>query len=265
MGNSRQTIVLVALAAATLAGALFGPGHGSPDPAVMFAILFASLTAGIAGFAFSAICGAILFHVIADPVRVMQLMTVCSVANQALTVWSLRRTIAWRKLARFVAGGALGIAPGAWLLVHIGRQQIGHAIGGLLLVYATNLLLGGTRAFRIDCRWADPAVGALGGAIGAMAALPSLPVTVWCQLRGLDKDQQRALVQPFVFAMQLLTLPVLTALAPGGSIGLADLFCIPAGLFGTQIGLNCAGGLSNREFAVAAAVLLLVCALSFLL
>jgi hypothetical protein len=53
--------------------------HGVP---VAAAVLLAALASSIAGFAFSAICGAMLFHLTDDPVQAVQIMIVCSIANQ---------------------------------------------------------------------------------------------------------------------------------------------------------------------------------------
>lgn len=264
MSDIRQTLALVAFAAATLAAAFFGPSHGSPDPVIMLTIMVAALTAGIAGLAFSAICGAVLFHVIADPIRVLLLMSVCSFANQILTVWTLRRDVRWRRLGSLIVGGAMGIGPGVWALTHVDPRLVANGIGAVLLAYATNLVLGKLPRLRVDSRWADAAVGFTAGAVGAVAALPSLPVTIWCQTRGFEKDALRATVQPFILAMQVMTLPFLLASTPAASaIGPADLYCIPAGLLGTQIGLGCASGLSNRQFVLAVACLLAVCGVSF--
>ncbi len=264
MSDIRQTLAVVGLAVATLAAALYGPSHGSPEPVIMLTIMVAALTAAIAGLAFSAICGAVLLHVIDDPIRVLLLLSVCSFANQILTVWSLRRDVRWRRLGGLVGGGAAGILPGVWVLVHADQRLITNGIGVILLAYAVNLVIGKLPRLTIDSRWADAAVGFTAGAAGAVAALPSLPVTIWCQTRGFQKDALRATVQPFILAMQIMTLPFILGGAPAASaIGPADLLCIPAGLFGTQIGLGCASGLSNRQFVLAVAGLLAICAVSF--
>jgi hypothetical protein len=47
----------------------------------------------IAGFAFSAIGGAILFQFRHDNVGVVEALMVCSLANQAMSVWLVRRDI----------------------------------------------------------------------------------------------------------------------------------------------------------------------------
>ncbi len=264
MSEVRHTLILVSLSLATLAAALYGPAHGSPDPAIMLTLMVAALLASIAGLAFSAIGGSILSHALDDPIRVLLLLTVCSLANQIVTVWTLRRTVAWRGLGGLVAGGIAGIAPGLWALIHVDHRVVAQGIGIVLFAYAGNLVVGRLPRLTTKSRWADAAVGLTAGAFGVVAALPSLPVTVWCQARGLQKDALRATVQPFILAMQLVTLPFIVNAAPH-AIGPADLLCIPAGLLGTHIGLGCASGLSNRQFTVAVACLLSVCGVSFLL
>jgi len=46
----------------------------------MGAVFLAALVASVAGFAFSVLCGAMLLHLMHEPVRMVQLMMVCSIA-----------------------------------------------------------------------------------------------------------------------------------------------------------------------------------------
>ncbi|HEY7578053.1 MAG TPA: hypothetical protein VH855_10690, partial [Acetobacteraceae bacterium] len=66
------------------------------------AVFAASLLSSLAGFAFSALCGAMLFQFRHDPVTVVQIMLLCSLANQSLSVWMLRRDVEWRRLRPFL-------------------------------------------------------------------------------------------------------------------------------------------------------------------
>src|SRR4029453_14309640 len=59
----------------------------------LIAVFAASTISTIAGFAFSALCGALLFHVMDSPVYVVQVMIVCSIAIQLLSIAALRRAI----------------------------------------------------------------------------------------------------------------------------------------------------------------------------
>ena len=58
-------------------------------------------------------------------------------------------------------------------------------------------------------------VGTLGGAVGVLTAMPGAIPTVWCEMRGCSKEEQRACVQPFIIAMQIVAL-LLLAITPAG-------------------------------------------------
>jgi hypothetical protein len=85
---------------------------GGPSVADLSAVFVASTLSSIAGFAFSAICGAMLFHLLTKPVQIVQIMLVCSIAIQALCVASLRNAIDWKSLARFFLAGWSGCRLG---------------------------------------------------------------------------------------------------------------------------------------------------------
>ena len=86
------------LTAAGLACAVAGPFFHAPDGMAMGAIAVASALSSIAGFAFSAIRGAMLFHLVPSTVQEVQIMILCSIANQAAMTWTPRRDIDWRAL-----------------------------------------------------------------------------------------------------------------------------------------------------------------------
>jgi uncharacterized membrane protein YfcA len=140
---------------------------------VSLAILAASLVSSIAGFAFSAICGAMLFHLIDDPVRAVQIMMICSVGGQSLVVWALRREIPWRTLSVFLAGAAIGLPLGIFVLLHTRPALYAQAVGVALVLYAL---------FIIARRPAIP--GFLGGVTGGAAALPGFLIIIWCGFKG---------------------------------------------------------------------------------
>jgi uncharacterized membrane protein YfcA len=262
----RPTLTLVPLALATAACAIFGPRYGSPDPLVMATIFVSSLTSSIAGFAFSAICGGILFHLWADHVQVVQILITCSIANQAAMVHALRRHLDWGSLSALLAGGAVGLPLGVWALLHTDRTRYTQALGMFLLAYSLYMLLGGDHTLRRRHRSLDAVVGFIGGVTGGAAALPGAPVTIWCRLQGGDRVAQRARFQPFILVMQIAAL-LLIGLFRHRQAGFAfgDLLCVPAGLLGTLLGMAGFRRMSNRQFAIAVNILLIVSGLSFVL
>jgi uncharacterized membrane protein YfcA len=103
-------------------------------------------------------------------------------------------------------------------------------LGGFLLVYGTVMLFMPPMAlFTRAGRVADGGVGFIGGVFGGLSGLSGALPTLWCGLRGWDKDAQRAVYQPFNIAIHVATL-----LAHGrdgylnGEFGRGFLVCLPA-------------------------------------
>ena len=89
---------------------------------IMAVIPLAALLSSIVGFAFSPICGAMLFPMIGEPVQTMQVLLVCSTANQLVMTWSLRTDIQWRGMLTYFTSGLAGVCLGVWLLLHVNQD-----------------------------------------------------------------------------------------------------------------------------------------------
>jgi uncharacterized membrane protein YfcA len=270
--SSRDLALTLALSAVAVGCAVVAwRNGGGPGPAVMGAIAAASLISSIAGFAFSAICGAMLFHLWDDPVQVVQVMIACSIANQTTMVWTLRREIRAHDLGPFLLGGAAGVPIGVWALLHADRTSYTHVLGLLLLAYGAYTLTCTPRRSPWQSPSLDLAAGFLGGITGGAAGFPGASVTIWCSLKGWDKTRQRAAFQPFILLMQVAAMIMISALKlpPGGHRGSgfdpAILLCLPAGLFGTRAGMAFFRRMSNRQFTAVVNVLLMISGLSYLL
>jgi uncharacterized protein len=235
----------------------------------LVAVLFAATVSSIAGFAFSALCGALLFHLMDSPVDVVQVMIVCSIAIQLLSVVALRRSIDWRSLPAFLVGGVFGVPAGVYLLVHLASGAYRDVIGCLLVIYGSYLLLRlPTRALQTG-RLADVGAGFLGGLTGGLAGFPGAFVTIWCGMKGWDKARQRGVYQPFILGMQPVSLFVIHMMKPmsasAGPFDWQTLAFIPAALLGAWCGLNIFKGLSDRQFAIAVNALLIASGIGLVL
>ena len=233
----------------------------------MAAIFVAAWTSSIAGFAFSAICGAMLFHLLDDPVHVVEIMMVCSVGGQALMVWSLRRDIRWRGVSVFVGGAAIGLPLGIYVLLHSRPVLYTHVIGGLLVLYAAFMIFRRPVVLQRQHALWDGFAGFLGGITGGAAAFPGAFVTIWCGFKGWSKERQRGIYQPFILIVQLagLVLLAVSSLGAGGrSFDFSGIEYLPAMLLGSSCGMACFKWLNDRQFALSVNVLLAVSGLSFL-
>ena len=235
---------------------------------VLLAVLLASTLSSIAGFAFSAICGVMLLQMMSDPLQVVEIMMVCSIAIQSLSVAMLRNDIDWRDLLMFLAGGVVGLPFGVGLLLHLGQFGFKEAIGALLTAYAAYVLLKRPLTITLRSNVADAAIGFLGGITGGLAGFPGATVTIWCGMMGWDKRRQRGVYQPFILIMQILALILIQFLhkpARGHALGFEPLEFVPAALLGTWFGLAIFRRMSDRLFALAVNLLLLASGIGLLI
>jgi uncharacterized membrane protein YfcA len=235
----------------------------------MLAILLAATVSSIAGFAFSALCGALLFHLMENPVYTVQVMIVCSIAIQSLSVAALWRCIDWRSLPVFLVGGVLGVPAGVYLLLQLPASTYRHVIGGLLIVYACYLLLRRPGRILRSGPLGDGCAGFLGGVTGGLAGFPGAFVTIWCGLKGWDKARQRGVYQPFILAMQPVTLLAIHLMRPASStvtqLDWRTMTFVPAALLGAWLGWRIFKRLSDRQFEVAVNVLLVLSGIGLIL
>ena len=231
------------------------------------AVFTAAAISSVAGFAFSAICGAMLFHLIDDVVMAVQTMMICSIVGQSYMVWWLRRQVEWRHLSVFLAGAAVGLPLGVWMLFDA-RGLYVHGVGFLLVAYACFMLFRPKIVVRRQHLLCDVAAGLLGGITGGAAAFPGAFVTIWCGLKGWTKERQRALYQPFILVTQIAALALIVVAHPATgerlSVSLQSLVFMPPMLLGTSLGLALFRHLSDGHFSMIVNLLLIASGLSLL-
>jgi len=240
--------------AIVLYGCALALAHVSMISLLSLLVVFsASTISSVGGFAFSAICGAVLFHVVAAPIHAVQIMLVSSIAIQAMSVSALRNQLDWHLLGTFVAGGAFGLPFGIYLLLHTSHALYTLLFGGVLIAYGTWMLFRPPLQVGATHWVADVLVGVIGGVTGGVAAFPGAFVTVWCGTKGWDKGRQRGVYQPYILIMQLMTLGLiaLNGHTSGGGFDPTVLFYIPAALAGAWLGLSYFHRLSDRQFDLA--------------
>jgi uncharacterized membrane protein YfcA len=215
-------------------------------------IFAGAVVSGLMGFAFSAVAGAILLHVL-PPTEAVPLMMACSIITQSVSLYALRRSLQWRGSAGLIAGGVIGILPALYLLYHVDATIVRVGFGAFLVAYAAWMLLRPTTVcVRVAAgRLRTAAVGFGGGLIGGLTAMPGAVPTIWCDLRGLPKDQQRGLVQPYITAMQVFALALMFAFSRNTLSTQALLnvtLTLPALAAGAILGVVLFGRVSDAAF-----------------
>jgi uncharacterized membrane protein YfcA len=229
-------------------------------------VFVGAFVSGLAGFAFSAVAGVFVLHV-RTPTEAVPLMMACSIVVQALSFAILRNRMTWQDSLVFVIGGVLGIPPALYLLqrVETGIFRVGFGI--FLAVYAAYMLFRPAVVLvrQAQSRRRDAMVGFAGGFVGGLTAMPGALPTIWCDLRGLPKNQQRGLVQPFIAAMQLSALLLMMSRGTIPTDMLTDfMISLPPLLAGTAAGVVMFGRVNEVAFRRVMLVILLVAGLGLL-
>jgi uncharacterized membrane protein YfcA len=243
--------------------------QGGPSlAAIMFiaAVLFcAGVVSGLAGFAFSAVAACVLW--LMPPLQAMPLIMLLSTCNQLLSIGKLRREMTLLGNAEregalpYIIGGLVGVPFGVALLRGLPVSWFAAGLGLFLIVYSTfTLVLPGRVRLTLSGWPMAGAVGALGGVVGGFSGFGASILVVYLGLREADKSAVRGITQPFIVAMQLVSLGVLAAVDPalfGSLFWLLWVVTLPAVLLGTSTGVALYRRLSDHNFRRAVLLLLI--------
>ncbi len=172
---------------------------------IAFGAVVAGFVQGISGFAFAMVSMAIWAWSL-DPGLAVVLAVFGGLTGQFISVVSLRRGVDGRQIAPFIAGGLLGLPLGLWLLPQLDVPLFKVLLGALLVIWCPLMLMSASLP-RIQAggRWGDGLAGAAGGFLGALAGFTGAIPTLWCTLRGFEKDTQRSVIQYFSLSMLAVT------------------------------------------------------------
>ena len=216
---------------------------------VALGAVVAGFVQGLSGFAFGMVAMSFWAWVL-EPRLAATLAVFGALTGQVLAAATVRRGFDWRRLLPFVAGGLAGIPLGVALLPHLDMHWFKAILGLLLAVWCPAMLLS-SRLPRITAggRLADGAVGLAGGVMGGIGGFTGALPTLWCTLRGYEKDAQRSIIQNFNLSMLAVTMG--TYLATGVvTREMLPLFAIvaPAMLVPTLLGARLYIGISEARF-----------------
>jgi uncharacterized protein len=217
------------------------------------AVFSGAVVSGLAGFAFSAVAGAILLHLM-PPIEAVPLMMACSILVQVTSLLALLRGVQWRRSLVLAGGGLLGIVPAVYLLQHVDTWLFRIGFGVFVSGYSAYMLLRSAMARRACAGGSigsigEGLVGFGGGLIGGLTAMPGALPTIWYDMQGIPKGEQRGLVQPFIVIMQLIALALLWPRLDWPSRMLLDLaVSIPALAVGTAVGVMLFGRVNDAAF-----------------
>ena len=166
----------------------------------------AGFVQGLSGFAFALVSLSIWAWAV-DPALAAPMAVFGSLVGQIATLPIIGRRFDFSGMIPFVVGGVIGVPVGIWLLGVLDPFGFKLALGLFLLVYCPAMLFM-PLDFRITHggKWADGIAGWLGGVFGGLGGMAGPTPTLWCTLRGMDKDTQRGIMQGFSISMHVTTM-----------------------------------------------------------
>jgi len=209
----------------------------------------AGFVQGLSGFAFGMVAMSIWVWGV-EP-RVAAVMTVMGgLSGQLLQAFTVRRGLRLTALAPFLAGALVGVPLGVAALPHLNAAMFKLTLGIILVVCCPAMLLAHKLPrLAFGGRTGDGLAGAVGGLMGGIGGFPGVVPTLWCTLRGFDKELQRTVVQNFNLAALAATMAVYVA---SGAVtrDMLPLFAVvvPALIVPSLLGARVYVGLSELAF-----------------
>ncbi len=168
--------------------------------------VLAGFVQGLSGFAFSLAALSVWAWAV-EPQTAAPMAVFGSLVGQLVALPLTWKGAEVKRLAPFVVGGLIGVPLGIFLLGVLDPAGFKLGLGVFLLLYCPAMFFApSTLAVRWGGRWADAVSGWLGGVFGGIGGLAGGIPTLWCTLRGWDKDTQRGVMQAFNITMHVATL-----------------------------------------------------------
>ena len=169
---------------------------------VALGAVVAGFVQGLSGFAFGMVAMSIWAWSV-DPRLAAVLSVFGALVGQIIAAVTVRRAFERTLMWPFLAGGVLGVPLGIWLLPRFDVPLFQACLGVLLAVWCPLMLFSDRLpAIRWGGRPADAVIGGIGGVMGGIGGFAGVVPTLWCTLRQMPRDQQRAVIQNFNLAMQ---------------------------------------------------------------
>jgi uncharacterized membrane protein YfcA len=216
---------------------------------IVLGTCLAGFVQGLSGFAFGLVAMSIWAWSI-DPRLAAPMVVFGSVVGQVLAFATVRRSFHMRRALPFIVGGVLGVPLGTWLLHYVDPRLFRGGVGVFLICYCSAMLMARhlpviTRGGRVS----DGLVGWIGGIMGGVGGLTGPAPTLWCTLRGWDRDTQRSVFQSFNLTMQVLTLAsyVVSGTVTSDMLGIFAVM-VPVAIVPTLVGVRLYRRISTAKF-----------------
>jgi len=171
---------------------------------VIAGAVLAGFVQGLSGFAFGLVAMSVWAWTL-EPQLAAVLALFGALTGQVIAAVTVRRSFDKSVLWPFLLGGLMGVPFGVWLLPHLDLVVFKLCLGVLLVLWCPAMLMSQhLPKVAFGGRVADGVAGAIGGAMAGIGGFSGTIPTLWCTLRGFQRDTQRAVIQNFNLSMLLV-------------------------------------------------------------
>jgi uncharacterized membrane protein YfcA len=175
---------------------------------VIVGAVLAGFVQGLSGFAFGLVAMSVWAWTL-EPQLAAVLALFGALTGQVIAAVTVRRAFDKSLLWPFVLGGLVGVPFGVWLLPHLDLVVFKVCLGALLVLWCPAMLMSQhLPRITFGGRAADGIVGAIGGAMAGIGGFSGTIPTLWCTLRGFQRDTQRAVIQNFNLSMLMVAFAI---------------------------------------------------------
>jgi uncharacterized membrane protein YfcA len=175
---------------------------------VIAGAVLAGFVQGLSGFAFGLVAMSVWAWTL-EPQLAALLALFGALTGQVIAALTVRRAFDKSILWPFVLGGLVGVPFGVWLLPHLDLVVFKLCLGALLVLWCPAMLMSQhLPKVAFGGRVADGVAGAIGGAMAGIGGFSGTIPTLWCTLRGFQRDTQRAVIQNFNLAMLVVAFSI---------------------------------------------------------
>jgi len=171
-------------------------------------VFVAAVLSGATGLGFPLLAVPIFLLDYAPPQAIL-MSCICSLIGQSFAVAVLRQTVCYEVRWQLVLSGMVGVPIGTVLLLLTDISALRFGLAILLVSSSLWLLIGGYVHVRRTAGPSELLVGVSGGICGGLFGVSSAVPATWLSACGLDKMRQRAIIQPYIIAVQCISLALL--------------------------------------------------------
>ncbi|QFY61927.1 sulfite exporter TauE/SafE family protein [Rhizobium grahamii] len=173
---------------------------------IVLGAVVAGFVQGLSGFAFGLVAMSFWAWTI-EPQLAAVLVVFGALTGQVTGMISVRRGFNLKVFLPFLLGGMAGIPIGVALLPSLETHLFKTILGVLLIIWCPVMLFARQiPPIRVGGKIADSAVGVIGGIMAGIGGFSGPIPTLWCTLRQMEKDEQRAVIQNFNLAALAFTM-----------------------------------------------------------